>query len=105
MIKKLKTPTNYARSLRTKVQKEGKLWGLKSHEYHILMQQILPLYLCTLMEEEVRTSFISLSRVFNKICNKVIDPNNMDVLKVEIVETMSILKIVSPPHALMSWPI
>jgi len=30
MINKLKTPTNYARSLGTKVQKEGKLWGLKS---------------------------------------------------------------------------
>lgn len=37
MIKKLKTPINYAGSLRTKVEKEGKLWGLKSHEYHILM--------------------------------------------------------------------
>ncbi len=37
MIKKLKTPINYVGSLRTKVQKEGKLWGLKSHEYHILM--------------------------------------------------------------------
>jgi hypothetical protein len=50
------------------------------------------------MEEEVQMSFNSLNRVFNKICNKVIDPNNMDVLKVKIVETMSILEKVPPPH-------
>jgi hypothetical protein len=34
-IKKLKTPTNYVRVLRCKVQKDGKLRGLKSHDYHI----------------------------------------------------------------------
>jgi hypothetical protein len=37
-IKKLKTLTNYASTLRSKVQKDGKLKGLKSHDYHILMQ-------------------------------------------------------------------
>jgi hypothetical protein len=37
-IKKLKTPTNYASTLKSKVQKDGKLRGLKSHDYHILMQ-------------------------------------------------------------------
>jgi hypothetical protein len=37
-IKKLKTPTNYASNLQKKVHKDGKLKGLKSHEYHISMQ-------------------------------------------------------------------
>ncbi len=37
-IKKLKTSTNYASTLRTKVQKDGNLRGFKSHDYHILMQ-------------------------------------------------------------------
>lgn len=41
-------------------------------------------------------SFISLSRMFNKICNKVIDRNNINVLKVEVVETMSNLEKVFP---------
>jgi len=35
---KLKTPTNYVGALRSRVQKDGKLRGLKSHDYHILMQ-------------------------------------------------------------------
>ncbi len=102
MIKKLKTLTNYARSLKTKVQKERKLWGLKSHDYHIFMHKIFPLYVCTLMEEEVQMSHFSLSQMFNQLYSKVIDPNNIDVLKVEVVETMSTLEKSSFPHALMS---
>jgi hypothetical protein len=66
--------------------------GLKSHDYHVLMQQVLPVCLCTLMQEETRMSLISLSWVFNKICLKVIDPSMMEVLKEEVVETMSSFK-------------
>lgn len=97
VIKKLKTPTNYVESLKTKVQKEAKLWGLKSHDCHILIQQIFPLCICTLMEEEVQMSLISLSQMFNQLYIKVIDPNNIDVLKVKVVETKSTLEKVFLP--------
>ncbi len=48
IIKKLKTPSSYIRTLQSKVQKDGKLRGLKSHDYHIVMQHVLPLCLCKL---------------------------------------------------------
>lgn len=38
IIKQLKIPTHYTFALRKKVAKDGKLKGLKSHDYHILMQ-------------------------------------------------------------------
>jgi hypothetical protein len=41
IIKKLKTPSNYAST--------GKLKGLKSNDYHIMMQHVLPLCLCKLV--------------------------------------------------------
>lgn len=41
-IKKFKTPTNCARMLRNKVQKDKKLKGPKLHDYHIMLQQIFP---------------------------------------------------------------
>jgi hypothetical protein len=46
-ILKLKTPRNCARALKTRVQKDKKLKALKSHDYHIMLQQVfpLPLYL------------------------------------------------------------
>ncbi len=42
-------------------------------------------------------SFISLSQMFNKLCSKVIDPNSINVLKVEVAETMSTLEKVFLP--------
>jgi hypothetical protein len=66
--------------------------GLKSGDYHVLMHQVLPLCLCTLMQEETRMPLISLSQVFNKVCLKVIDPSMMEVLKEEVAETMSSLE-------------
>jgi hypothetical protein len=48
------------------------------------------------MEEEVQMSFNSLSWLFNKLCNKVIDLSSIDVLKVEVAKTMSTLEKVFP---------
>ncbi len=62
--------------------------GFKISWLHVLMQQVLPLCLCTLTQEETQMSLISLIRVFNKICLKVIDPSMMEVLKEEVAETM-----------------
>jgi hypothetical protein len=93
IIKLLRTTKNYAAKLWPIIQRDGKLMkGLKSHDYHVLMQQVLPVCLCTSMQEETRMSLISLSWVFNKICLKVIDPSMMEVLKEEVVETMSSLE-------------
>ena len=40
-LKDLKIPSRYVLNIRQRVEK-GKLRGLKSHDYHIIMQQILP---------------------------------------------------------------
>ncbi len=40
---------------------------------------------------------ISLNKVFKKVWAKVIDPNTMGVLGVEVVETMSTMEKVFPP--------
>jgi hypothetical protein len=49
------------------------------------------------MQEEIHMSLITLSHVFNKICAKVIDPNTMEVVMEEVVETMSIIEKIFPP--------
>jgi hypothetical protein len=38
IIKHLKTPTHYVATLHTRVARDGKLKGLKSHDYHVMMQ-------------------------------------------------------------------
>ena len=42
-FKSIRTPSRYVSTLYTKTS-DGKLRGLKSHDYHILMQQILPVF-------------------------------------------------------------
>jgi hypothetical protein len=42
-------------------------------------------------------SLINLSRMFNKICTKIIDPNTMQVLRKEVTETICSIKKVFPP--------
>jgi hypothetical protein len=47
-IESLKTPTGYASALGKHIHSK-KFGGLKSHKYHVLMQQILPLALRDLL--------------------------------------------------------
>ena len=57
VIHELQTPTNYVGALHKKLS-DGKLRGLKSHDYHILMQQVLPLCIRNVGVESVRVAII-----------------------------------------------
>ncbi len=47
IIETLKTPTHYVSSLKKRI-KDQDLNGMKSHDYHIMMQEILP-YVCDIL--------------------------------------------------------
>ena len=53
IIRGLKTPSNYVGQLSKKITEDGELRGMKSHDYDILMQQILPLCLRTVLPKDV----------------------------------------------------
>jgi hypothetical protein len=55
----------------------SKLKGLKAHDYHVLMKQILPFHVCTFMIKGLRLAIIHMKKVFQKLCAKTIDPNMM----------------------------
>ena len=87
-IRELKTPSNYVGQLSKKIAADGELRGLKSHDYHILMQQIMPLCLQTLLPKEVRVAIIRICRVFTRLCAKFVDLSTMDELLEETTTTM-----------------
>ena len=60
-----------------------KLVGLKSHDCHVLMQQILPVAICGILLEKVRLAITHLCFFFNAICRKVINPQQLDDLENE----------------------
>ena len=60
---------------------EMKLVGLKSHDCHVLMQQLLPVAIHGILPDKVRVAITRLCFFFNAICSKVIDPKQLDDLE------------------------
>ena len=96
VLKNLRTPTNYVAALHTKISK-GKLSGLKSHDYHILMQQVLPLCFWRVANKALAGAVIRLSRVFRKLCTKIINTTEKEQMLADCAETMCMLEKEMPP--------
>jgi len=60
-----------------------KLVGLKSHDCHVLMQQLLLVAIHGILPEKVRVSITRMCFVFNAIYCKVIDLTRLDELENE----------------------
>lgn len=64
----------------------GKLQSLKSHDMHVLCQQIVPMVVRNVLDGGVRVAIIRLSVVFQHICTKVVYLNEMSCLKLYVAE-------------------
>jgi hypothetical protein len=75
----LKMPSGYASNTGKHIR--GKKFGaLKSHDYHVLMQQLLPLALRGLLQPRARIVVMRMCKVFRRICTKVYDPSEFQSL-------------------------
>ena len=95
-LKNLRCPTGYVSNLYNRIT-GGKLGGLKSHDYHILLQQLLPVCLRNTADKEVLAVIIRLSRLFHRICSKVVDLETELQLLKDATEVLSSLERVFPP--------
>ncbi|XP_073120201.1 uncharacterized protein [Henckelia pumila] len=91
-------PTCYSSNVKNFVSmKDLKLVGLKSHDYHTLMQQLIPVAIRGVLPKHVRDSITRLCFFFNELCNKVMDPSKLDELQREIVIILCLLEKYFPP--------
>jgi hypothetical protein len=95
-LEALKTPSGYssafAKHIRTK-----KFGGLKSHDYHVLMQQLLPLALRNLLALGPRMAVMRMCKVFRRLCTKVYNPAEFSSLQMDVAESMALLEMEFPP--------
>ncbi|KAL6335840.1 hypothetical protein AAG906_040561 [Vitis piasezkii] len=97
-LSQLKVPEGYCSNMRNLVSMEDlKLYGLKSHDYHTLMQQLLPMSLRSLLPKHVRHAICRLSFFFNALCSKVVDVSALDKLQNDLVVTLCLLEKYFPP--------
>ncbi len=87
----LKIFINYGASL-TKHVANKKLGSIKTHDYHLLMQQLLPLCLWGFVAVEPWMAIMRLSHVFHWICVKVWNPNEIGSLQKDVTITISFFK-------------
>jgi len=74
-----------------------KLMGLKSHDCHVLMQDLLLVAIRGILPKNVRQVITRLCLFFNAICRKVIDPTGLDELENEAIILLCQLKMYFPP--------
>ena len=95
-IESLKTPSGYSSDLGKCIRKKN-FGGLKSHDYQVFMQQVLPLALCGLMKLGPRMAIMQMCKVFRCLCTKVYNPASFASLEVDVAESMALLEIEFPP--------
>ena len=90
------TPTGYGSAF-GKHLKKSKFQGLKSHDYHCLIQQIIPVVSRTLLQPLQRTALIRLGKSLNRICARVVEKAELAALKIYVAETICFLEVSFPP--------
>lgn len=95
-LRELKFPSGYVGALRQRIE-DGKLRGLKTHDFHVLLQQVIPLCLCNIGNPQVVGAVMRVSRLFRKICAKVVDESQKEGMRADVAETICSLEKELPP--------
>jgi hypothetical protein len=96
VIENLKTLSGYVSNMAQYIRKRT-FGGLKSHDYHVFMQQIMPLALRGLLQPSPRMAVMRISKVFRRICGSVWKSLEFDALQADVARSMTLLEIHFPP--------
>jgi len=97
-LHEVKLPDGYASNIRRCVDENRFLLsGLKTHDYHIIFQKLLPLVLRNILPEDVVVPLIDLSRFFSSLCSKELDEKELANMSASIRETICRLEMIFPP--------
>jgi hypothetical protein len=98
-MKNLKFPDGFAAGFRRAVNlKARKLTGLKSHDYHVIMEWLLPNMLRGYVHRDVWKTLVELSYFYRQLCAKEIKKEMMENLEKEILVLLCKLKKIFPPR-------
>src|SRR4051812_5198969 len=85
----IKVPFGFSSNIKGIVNmKEKKFQNLKSHDCHVLMTQLLSVALRGILPENVRLAIVKVYAFLNAISHKVIDPESLSGLKIDVVQCL-----------------
>ncbi|XP_074277359.1 uncharacterized protein LOC141600998 [Silene latifolia] len=96
-LKGVKVPHGYSSNISSLVSmKDLKLVGLKSHDCHVLLTQLLTIAIRSVLSKHVRQVITKLCKFFNAINAKDIDPDSLDDLQADVVVILCELEMYFP---------
>ena len=97
-MKKLRFPDRYAANIKRAVNRDtGRLVGLKSHDYHILIERLVVVMFRGYFCHDLWKIFAELSYFYRQICAKEISKKLMRRFEKEIVVLVCKMEKVFPP--------
>lgn len=98
ILSEIKVPDGYCSNFRNIISLQDlKLKGLKSHDYHALMQQLLPVAIRSVLPKHVRYAIIRFCFFFNSLCKKVVDTSTLKGIQDDLVVTLCMFEKYFPP--------
>ncbi|XP_068487048.1 uncharacterized protein [Phaseolus vulgaris] len=97
-LKDVKMPDGYSSNISRCIDlKAGKIFGLKSHDCHILMEHLLPIALRNVLPNNVTAVIVELCSFFRQLCGKSLSQTELDKLQSRIIETLCHMEMLFPP--------
>ena len=94
----LKFPDGYAANLRRGVNIETlRINGLKSHDYHIMMERLMPVMFRGYFPDQIWQVLAELSFFYRKLCAKEIDLTEIKTMEQEVPVLLCKLEKIFPP--------
>ncbi|KAG8381935.1 hypothetical protein BUALT_Bualt05G0024400 [Buddleja alternifolia] len=89
ILASVKYPDDYAASLSKRVDtKNFRLIGMKTHDCHTILQQLLPLSIRGLLNDNVCEALHGVSHFFRKLCSKALNTVELEHLEDQIALTL-----------------
>jgi len=102
-LKILRFPDGYALNISRLVNLEEcrltlyKLYGMKSHDYHVFMQTFIPLAYRDLLPKRIWDALMEIDHFLKDICSNKLQTQHIERLETNIVETIYKLEMIFPP--------
>lgn len=98
-ISNIRYPSGYAGNISRCVNcRDNKMYGLKSHDCHILLQRLFPVFIRSYLPREVVEPLVALSRFFQKLCTRELKKSDLREMKEDIIFIMCKFERIFPPN-------
>ncbi|KAI3778420.1 hypothetical protein L2E82_07700 [Cichorium intybus] len=97
-VKDIKLPDGFGSNISSKVSDNNKnITALKSHDYHIIMQRLMPIGVRGFLNKDTYTPIVDLCMFFKQLCSRTLLVKDMKKAKNDVITILCKLELIYPP--------